>query len=110
MTSTMTSTTTSLITKASGYDAEPAAIEELADAVGAALQDIKEPIGTGALITRLLPECKDRNHPTYRLAVSALSAVRRREDCAHLWKYTGRKNHFGKPSLRWLPQGGETEQ
>jgi hypothetical protein len=91
------------IKASTSYPPDDAAVEELADIVGAILHQITAPIGTGKLIGLILPGCTVEN-PNYRLSVTALQHVRKREDCQHMWEYTGKKNHFGKPALRWLPQ------
>jgi hypothetical protein len=99
----MSRTVEELVTASVAYPPDETAIEELADCVGAKLHTTTTSVGTGALIALLLPGCT-KVDPRYRPCVTALSAVRRREDCLHMWEYTGKKNHFGKPALRWLPQ------
>lgn len=99
----MSRTIEELIAASVAYPPDEAAIEEFADYVGAQLHKTTASIGTGALIVLLLPGCTKAD-PRYRPFITALSAVRAREDCSHMWEYTGKKNHFGKPALRWLPQ------
>jgi hypothetical protein len=92
-----------LLRAIASYPPDESAIEELADCVGAELHKTTTSIGTGALVAKLLPGCNPTN-TWYRPCITALSFVRKREDCQLYWEYTGKKNRFGKPALRWLPQ------
>lgn len=63
-------------------------------------------IGSGALIAKLLPS---HTATDYSACVGLLQAVRKHVDAPEgtIWKYTGKKNRFGKPALVWLGQKDE---
>lgn len=58
-------------------------------------------IGSGALIAKLLPS---HTLADYKALVSLLQAVRKYPGAPEgsIWRYTGKKNRYGKPALVWL--------
>lgn len=82
---------------------DPEAVAFVREQAEAVLGEASATMGTGALVEAIWFSKPPKE--IYALIVALLATVRYTEGTQDkLWRYTGRKNMYGKPAIEWLPQ------